>query len=105
MVAQVSGQELNMHSPEWFEKRDIDKYLESIGAYVVKPATFGQGKSGVPDRVCCIHGTFVGIEVKRPGKDPTAVQERRMGEVQQAGGIAIWGTAEKVIGELKALFG
>ena len=99
-----------MHSPEWFEKRDIDAYLESIGAYVVKPATFGQGKSGVPDRVCCIRrqtspAWFVAIEVKRPGKKPTAIQERRMQEITEAGGIAVWGTAEKVIGELKALFG
>lgn len=93
-----------MHSPEWFEKRDIDKYLESIGAYVVKPATFGQGKSGVPDRVCCIKGRFIGIEVKRPGKKPTPIQGRRMAEIRAVGGDAVWGTAEKVIGELKVMF-
>lgn len=94
-----------MHSPEWFEKRDIDAYLESIGAYVVKPVTFGQGKSGVPDRVCCYNGKFIGIEVKRPGKSPTPIQNRRMREIVDCGGIAIWGTAERVIDELKRLFG
>jgi Holliday junction resolvase len=93
-----------MHSPEWFEKRDIDTYLDTIGAYVLKPATYGMGKSGAPDRVCCYRTMFIGIEVKRPGKEPTPVQERRMAEIKARGGIAIWGDAEKVIRELKCLF-
>jgi hypothetical protein len=93
-----------VHSPEWFEKRDIDKYLEEIDAHVDKPATFGMGQSGSGDRICCYRGRYISIEVKRPGKKPTPKQNRRMDEVRRRGGIAIWGTAEKVISELKALF-
>lgn len=94
-----------MRTPEGREKADIDKYLKSIGAYVAKPATFGYGESGTSDRICCIRGRFVSIEVKREGKEPTALQERRMAAVRLAGGVAMWGTAEKVIGELQQWLG
>jgi hypothetical protein len=91
-----------MKTPEGHEKSDIDKYLKSIGAYVVKPATFGYGKSGHADRVCCINGTFWSIEVKREGKGPAKLQEARISEVRASGGQACWGTAEKVISEINA---
>lgn len=86
-----------MRTPESYEKKDVDKYLASIGAYVVKPAAFGYGKSGNADRVVCIAGTFWSIEVKRQGKGPTVLQQERMDEVKAAGGMAIAGTAEVVI--------
>jgi hypothetical protein len=93
-----------MKTPEGYEKADIDKYLESIDAYVVKPTTGGYGASGHADRLCCIGGVFVAIEVKREGKEPTPLQWRRIHEVEEAGGFAFWGTAEKVIAELKVAF-
>ena len=89
-----------MRSPEGYEKAEIDAFLKSIGAYVVTVTTFGYGGSGAPDRVCCLGGRFVGIEVKREGKEPTAIQDRRMSEIRKAGGVAFWGTSEKVIGEM-----
>lgn len=91
-----------MRTPEAFEKDDIKKYLTSIGAWYFMPLMAGYGKSGVSDIVACIDGTFWGIEVKRPGKDPTAIQERRMTEVRAAGGMAAWGIAKKVIAEIDA---
>ena len=75
-----------MLTPEGHEKKDIDKYLKTIGAYVVKPTTGGYGESGHSDRICCIKGWFVVIEVKRPGKEPTAIQWRRMRECEASGG-------------------
>lgn len=86
-----------MKTPEGWEKADIDKYLESIGAYTIKTQNMGFGQSGAPDRVCCIEGRFWGIEVKREGKGPTAIQQRRMDEIETAGGLAVAGTAEVVI--------
>jgi hypothetical protein len=91
-----------MRSPEGFEKQAIKKYLDSIGAWHFSPYMAGFGKSGVPDIVCCLDGKFIGIEVKREGKEPTVIQNRRMEEISTAGGVAIWGTAEKVINELTA---
>jgi hypothetical protein len=89
-------------TPESYEKSEIDKYLKSIGAYVVKPVTFGYGASGHSDRVFCWHGMFGAIEVKREGAKPTTLQDIRMSEVQAAGGTPFWGTAAKVIPEIKA---
>ncbi len=90
-----------MRTPEAWEKAEIDKYLKSIGAYVVKPITMGYGASGAPDRICCIDGLFVAIEVKREGKGPTALQRKRLTEVLDAGGAGFWGTAAKVIAEFE----
>jgi hypothetical protein len=90
-----------VRTPEGWEKAEIDKYLESIGAYVVKPATFGYGGSGHADRIFCYRGRFGAIEVKREGKEPTKLQELRMEEVRKAGGVAFWGTAQKVCTEIE----
>lgn len=91
-----------MHSPEWFEKRDIDAFLAELGAYVVKPTSGGFGASGTADRIFCWRGHFGAVEVKRPGAKPTALQQKRIREVEAAGGKGFWGTAEKVIPEIKA---
>ncbi len=95
-----------MRSPESWVKFDVDKYLDGIKAYVVKPATFGYGSSGTADRIVCFAGKFISIEVKREGKVPTAIQDRRMKEVRRCGGIAIWGdSAAKIIEEFKTALG
>lgn len=93
-----------MHTPEFWEKKAIDEYLKSIKAYNAKPSSGGFGASGTADRLVCIKGKFVAIEVKREGKEPTPIQLKRMREVRAAGGIAIAGTASTVIPQLKALF-
>lgn len=91
-----------MHSPEYHEKKQICQFLVSIGAWHFKPTTMGFGGSGVPDIILCYRSKFASIEVKREGKHPTKLQEKRMLEIQAAGGEAFWGTAEKVIPEIKA---
>jgi Holliday junction resolvase len=90
-----------MKTPEGYEKDDICKWLYASGYWFFKPAMNGFGKSGVPDIVACIEGKFVTVEVKREGKEPTPIQERRMAEIRKAGGAAFWGTAAKVIFELE----
>ncbi len=95
-----------MRSPESWVKFDVDKYLDGIGAYVVKQTTFGMGGSGHSDRIVCFAGKFISIEVKREGKTPTPIQERRMKEVRAAGGIAIWGdNAKDIIEQFKQALG
>jgi len=91
-----------MHTPEWFEKKAISKYLDSIGAWHFKPTTMGFGGSGVPDIIFCYNGWFGSIEVKRKGKEPTKLQEKRMGQIAKTGGATFWGTADRVIPALKA---
>ena len=90
-----------MKTPEGYEKDDICKYLDSIGAWYFKPYMAGYGKRGVPDIVACIRGVFWGIEVKRKGKKPTPLQEKRGLEIQNASGWWTAGTAEAVIAVIK----
>jgi Holliday junction resolvase len=90
-----------MKTPESYEKAEIKKYLDSIGAWYFCPYMAGFGKSGVPDIVACIQGQFWAIEVKRPGKTPTKLQSTRIEEILKAGGFALAGTADTVILHIK----
>jgi len=104
-----------MKSPEAWEKDSISKHLVSMLAWSFRPFMSGFGKAGVPDIVACVPvvvtkemvgmrvGLFVGVEVKRDGKLPTKLQESRIEEIKEAGGIAVWGTADRVIPHLKTL--
>lgn len=90
-----------MKTPEGYEKADIKKYLDKIGAWHFSPYSAGFGKSGVSDIIACIDGVFWAMEVKREGKEPTILQYKRIKEIIEAGGCATWGTADKVIGEIE----
>lgn len=104
-----------MKTPESYQKDDICKYLVSIASWFFRPYMAGFGKSGVADIIACVPmtieahmvgmriGVFTSIEVKREGKEPTALQDARMTEIRDAGGFACWGTAERVIPILKKL--
>lgn len=87
-----------MKTPEGYEKEDIKKFLDDLGGcWYFCPFMGGYGKSGVSDIVGCYKGRLFGIEVKREGKKPTPIQERRMAEIRAAGGWAVAGTADVVI--------
>jgi len=90
-----------MRTPESYEKAEVCKFLDSIGAWYCKPYMAGFGKRGVPDIIACIYGAFWGLEIKREGKKPTKLQEYRMQEIRRFGGHAVAGTAEVVIGRIK----
>lgn len=95
-----------MKSPEGFEKDDIKKFLTSLGpeCWFFMPAMNGFGKSGVSDIVGGYRSRLFTVEVKRPGKEPTPIQTRRMREVSAAGGYTFAGTAEIVIANFKIAF-
>lgn len=86
-----------MKTPEGYEKDEIKKYLDRIGAWFLLPYMAGFGKSGVPDIVACLRGVFWAIEVKREGKGPTKLQEDRRRAIVEAGGQWVAGTARVVI--------
>jgi hypothetical protein len=102
-----------MKTPEGYEKDDTAKYLDSIGAWHFRPFMAGYGKSGVADIVACIpititldmvghqFGVFASLEVKREGKEPTALQNIRINDVREAYGFATWGTAARIIRQIK----
>lgn len=69
----------------------IIKYLESIGAYVIKVITANH--AGVPDIQACINGKWISVEVKQPGKSPEPLQYHHLSQIQKAGGLATWATS------------
>ena len=75
--------------PEVAVKKKIKALLELHKAYYFTPVTSGFGTSGVPDFVACIKGRFVGIEAKAGKGKPTALQDKNLIDIMNAGGIAI----------------
>jgi Holliday junction resolvase len=75
-------------TPERKVKNKVVALLKEHGVYYFFPATYGMGRSGVPDVVCCYKGVFVGIECKAKNNKPTELQQRELAAIKQAGGVA-----------------
>lgn len=75
-------------TPEAKVKKKVIDILKAHGVYYFFPATYGFGRSGVPDIVCCINGKFAAFEVKAGDKQPTTLQQREIRRIQEAKGIA-----------------
>ena len=76
-------------TPEAKVKAKIKKILKDHNVYYAMPIGSGYGNSGVPDFLCCVGGKFVAIEAKANGGKPTALQEKNLREINQAGGIGV----------------
>lgn len=89
-------------TPEKKVKNKVVEVLKAHGVYYFFPATYGMGRSGVPDIVCCYRGTFIGIECKAGAGRTTALQERELAAIGAAGGVALV-INEKNLGEVAVL--
>lgn len=79
-----------MTTPEGKLKQKIDAFLKRLpNCYFFSPVQMGMGKRTV-DRLCCIDGKFVAIELKAPGAKPTTLQEHCLRDIERAGGVAFW---------------
>lgn len=76
-------------TPEAKVKKKVVEILKGFGAYYFYPVTGGFGRSGVPDIIACYNGAFVGIECKAGKNKPTALQQKNLEEIGEAGGIAL----------------
>lgn len=76
-------------TPEKKVKDAVTKILKSYEAYYFYPATGGFGRSGVPDIVACFNGRFIGIECKAGKNTTTALQDRELSKIDDAGGICM----------------
>lgn len=90
-------------TPEKKVKNNVVKILKARGVYYFFPATYGMGRSGVPDIVCCHNGRFIGIECKANGNKPTPLQERELASIKVAGGLALV-IDENNMNELEKIF-
>ena len=76
-------------TPEGKVKAQVKKTLDKLGAYYFMPIGGPYASRGVPDFIGCIGGRFFGIETKAGNRTPTALQERELRRIQEAGGIAL----------------
>jgi Holliday junction resolvase len=89
-------------TPEKKVKNKVVEILKAHGVYYFFPATYGMGRSGVPDIVCCYKGTFIGIECKAGAGKTTALQDRELASIRAAGGMQLV-INEKNLGEVAVL--
>lgn len=67
-------------------ERAIMRHLSQIpGAHFIKLT----GVIGAPDRIGCINGRMICIEIKRPGERPRPSQEIEIARWQAAGAVCI----------------
>ncbi|MDY7224686.1 VRR-NUC domain-containing protein [Halalkalibacterium halodurans] len=69
-------------------ENSIKRYLDNIGAWYIKTHGSMFSKAGTPDIIACVKGTFVAIEVKKPGGVVSELQKAHIKLIQQAGGVA-----------------
>jgi hypothetical protein len=83
-------------TPEKKVKQRVVAQLKELGAYYFYPVSGGFATSGVPDIVCCYQGRFIGIECKAGKGKTTALQDKNLKEISEAGGLAMVVNEENV---------
>jgi Holliday junction resolvase len=61
--------------------------LDRLGIYHFMPPGMGLGRSGIPDIIGCYKGRFIAIECKAGKGKTTALQERELIAICNAGGF------------------
>ena len=86
-----------MKKPETKLGEKVDLYLLAKGGTWLNIHGGPMQKSGWPDRIGCYKGCFIGIELKVPGKEATALQNRRLKQIRENGGLtAVCKTLDEV---------
>lgn len=79
-----------MSTPEGNIKRKLDRMLKSFGPdlWYFSPQAGPYGSAGIPDRVVCVRGTFIGVECKADAsKKITPLQDACRLKIEKAGGV------------------
>jgi len=76
-------------TPEAKVKKTCKKILDDLGAYYFMPQAGAFGRSGVPDIIGCLCGKFFAIECKAGKGETTALQDKEIKNIRDAGGIAL----------------
>jgi hypothetical protein len=75
-------------TPEGKVKKRVKAILDEQQVYHFSPMQNGMGRAGIPDIIACHGGKFIGIECKAGSNKPTALQERELNRILNAGGEA-----------------
>ena len=73
-------------TPESKVKKRVREMLDTLGIYHFMPPANGFGRAGIPDIIACMDGHFIAIECKAGSGKTTALQERELERIQNAGG-------------------
>jgi len=76
-------------TPEKKVKNQCVDILKEHEAYYFFPAANGLGRAGIPDIIVCLHGYFIAIECKAGKGKTTALQDRELQRIRNAGGVAL----------------
>lgn len=82
-------------TPEGKVKAKVKKLLNKYGSYSHAPVQNGMGAPSL-DFVCCVGGLYVAVETKTRGKKPSPRQEKTMGQIRNANGIAVMVDEDRV---------
>lgn len=74
-------------TPERRVKNKVVKLLDAAGAYWFYPVQSGYGRAGIPDIIACMNGQFLGIECKAGKGKTTALQDKELQAIADAGGL------------------
>lgn len=77
-------------TPEGKIKNKLDKMLKSYGkdVWYFNPQAGIFGKSGIPDKILCVNGNFIGVECKADRtKKPTVLQLQCINKIRNAKGV------------------
>lgn len=87
----AASEHLIQHSiQEWLMYRGWFVWRNNSGVVRTQTGSFiKMGMAGLPDLFAVKNGKLLGIEVKKPGKHPTAVQERMLQELRDHGAYTI----------------
>ena len=84
-------------TPEKKVKNAVVALLKRHNAYYFYPIAGGFGSAGIPDIIACYMGRFVAIECKAGKGKTTALQDRNIAQIRDAGGFAIVVNEENLI--------
>jgi pantoate kinase len=76
-------------TPESKVKLKIKAILKAHGVYFAMPIGSAFGNSGVPDFLCCVCGQFLAIEAKAGKGRTTALQDKHLADIEEAGGRTV----------------
>jgi Holliday junction resolvase len=73
-------------TPEWKVKKAVRLMLDKLSVYHFMPPANGFGRAGIPDIIACMNGHFIAIECKAGKGQTTALQDRELNAILNAGG-------------------
>ena len=76
-------------TPEAKVKQQIKQILKELNLWYFMPPANGYGRSGIPDFIGCLKGRLIAIEAKAGKGKTTALQDREIQKIKDAGGFVL----------------